>query len=73
MLWASLQEKEKTEELLTEERRLCHEYAQEVANWAEMAQGLGQQIASLKNERDKLEMANRQLLGLLREHNIHIQ
>lgn len=73
MLWASLQEKEKTEELLAEERRLCHEYAQEVANWAEMAQGLGQQVASLKHERDKLEVMNRQLVNLLREHNIYHQ
>jgi len=71
MLWEALQEKEKTEDLLGEERRLSHEYAQEVASWAEMAQVLAQQNVALKQEKEKMERRNQDLVAKLREHNIY--
>lgn len=71
MLYVALQEKEKAEDLLSEERRLSHEYAQEIANWAEMSQALGQQIASLKYDKEIMERKNKQLINILREHNIY--
>jgi hypothetical protein len=71
MLWEALQEKEKTEDLLGEERRLSHEYAQEVASWAEMAQTLAQQNVTLKQEKEKMERRNQDLVAKLREHNIY--
>ena len=70
MLWSALQDKEKVEEQLADERKLSHEYAQEVANWAEVAQDLGQQVAQIKQDKDKMEKRNRELINLLREHNI---
>ena len=48
MLWTSLKEKEKAEELLQDERSLSSEYALEVARWADLAQGLAQEVANLK-------------------------
>jgi hypothetical protein len=71
MLWEALQEKEKTEDLLAEERHLSHEYAQEVASWAEMAQALSQQNLALKQEKERLERRNQDLVAKLRDHNIY--
>lgn len=71
MLWNEIQEKEKTQDLLAEERKLSHEYAQEVASWADMAQGLTAQNSTLKGEKEKLERRNRDLVAKLREHNIY--
>lgn len=71
MLWAALQDKERAEELLGEERALSHEYAQEVASWAEMAQALSQQIVALKQDKEKAERRTKDMLGVLRDHNIY--
>jgi hypothetical protein len=71
MLWEALQEKGKIEDVLAEERRLSHEYAQEVASWAEMAQALSQQNLALKQEKEKLERRNQDLVAKLRDHNIY--
>ena len=70
MLWEALQEKEKLEDQLAEERRLSHEYAKEVASWAEMAQTLSQQSMAIKQDKEKLERRNRDLVAKLRENNI---
>jgi hypothetical protein len=70
MLWEAIQEKEKTEDLLAEERRLSHEYAKEVASWAEMSQALSQQNMTIKQEKEGLERRNRDLMAKLRDHNI---
>jgi len=70
MLWSALQEKERVEDLLAEERRLSHEYAQEVASWAEMSQTLSQQVIALKQEKEKMERRNKDLMAVLREHGI---
>lgn len=70
MLWAAIQDKDKAEELLGQERKLSHDYAQEVAKWAEMSQGLGQQIRDLKKEKEAVEIRNLELIGILRDHNI---
>jgi len=70
MLWMSLQEKERAEEQLQEERRLSHQYAIEVADWAEMAQRMAQQMSSLQREKEVLERRNQELVNVLRQHNI---
>ena len=71
MLWSALQEKERLEEQLAEERRLSHEYAQEVASWAEMAQTLSQQVLALKQDRERIDRRNKDLIDTLRQHNIY--
>jgi hypothetical protein len=71
MLWTIMKEKEKQDELLDEERRLSHEYAQEVAKWAEISQSLTQQVLYLKQEKDQMERKNSNLINILRENNIY--
>ena len=70
MLWTVLKEKERQEELLQEERRLSHDYAQEVAKWAEISQSLTHQVMQLKQEKDKIERKNFDLINILRENNV---
>lgn len=71
MLWAATKEKEKAEEQLQEERRLSYEYAQEVANWAEVSQTLTKQLLVQKQEYEALLDSNRELKNLLRDRNIY--
>ena len=73
MLWVALQEKEKAEEALAEERRLCQEYASEATNWIELAQKQAQEIMALKQETELLQMRNREHIRNLREHNIYYE
>ena len=71
MLWSVMKEKERQDELLDEERRLSHEYAQEVAKWAEVSQKLAQQVGQLKQEKERVERQNRELINVMRENNIY--
>jgi len=71
MLWAALQDKERAEELLGEERALCHEYAQEVASWADMSQTLSQQVLSLKQDKERADRRIKDMLATLRDHGIY--
>lgn len=71
MLWTSLREKDKLEESLQEERRLCQEYANEVANWAEMSKKLSEQLLEAKQRLEDAERRNVDLVRTMREHNIH--
>jgi hypothetical protein len=71
MLWTIMKEKGKQDELLDEERRLSHEYAQEVAKWAEISQSLTQQVLYLKQEKDQMDRKNSNLINILRENNIY--
>lgn len=71
MLWTIMKEKEKQDESLDEERRLSHEYAQEVAKWAEISQSLTQQVLYLKQEKEKTDRKNINLINILRENNIY--
>lgn len=73
MLWTSLKEKEKSDDDLLQERKLCHEYSQEIANWAEMTQQLTKQISLLKQEKDKLMIKNKNMIQIMREHNIYYE
>mmetsp|Transcript_21247 Transcript_21247/g.35606 ORF Transcript_21247/g.35606 Transcript_21247/m.35606 type:complete len:411 (+) Transcript_21247:83-1315(+) len=73
MLWTALQEKDKLSESLAAERKLCHEYAQEVANWAEMSQQLSQQIAALKHEKEQMQLRNHDMARTMRDHNIYYE
>ena len=70
MLWSVMKEKERQDELLDDERRLSHEYAQEMARWAEVSQTLSQQAGELKHEKDRLERQNRELVNVMRKNNI---
>jgi hypothetical protein len=70
MLWVALQEQEKAQELLAEERRVSQEYATELASWAEGSQKLARENAVLRQEKEHLQMRNRDLIRILREHNI---
>lgn len=72
MLWCAVKEKEKAEEMLEEEKKLSHEYAEEVTKWVDIVQNLTQQLNQSKSEYDKLERWNRQLINTLREHNIFV-
>lgn len=70
MLWTVLKEKERHEELLEVERKLSHEYAEEMAKWAEVSESLTQQVSRLKRENEKLERTNCGLIHTLRDNNI---
>ncbi len=70
MLWSVMKEKERQDELLDDERKLSHEYAQEVAKWADVSQKLSLQVGELKHEKDRLERQNRELINVMRENNI---
>lgn len=71
MLWTAMQELEKAEDLLAQERKLSQDYAQEIAKWAEMSQSLTQQTLTLKQDVSSLERRNKDLMEKLREHNIY--
>jgi hypothetical protein len=71
MLWTISQEKDKLEEQLQDERKLSHDYAQEVSIWAEMSQELTKQIMMLKQEKNLLEKRNNDLVNTLKENNIY--
>jgi hypothetical protein len=70
MLRTALQERNKLQECLQEEKTLCHEYAQEISSWAEMCQELSQQKAAMQQQVDKLERRNRDLVSTLKENNV---
>jgi hypothetical protein len=71
MLWTAMQDKARAEEALESEKILSNEYATEVTKWAEISQGMGQQIALLKQEKEAAERRNRDLIETLRKHNIY--
>lgn len=70
MLWVAMQDKKKAEDSLEQERRLSQEYAQEIAQWADMAQQLAGQIKHQKQENQELERRVEELTSILREHRI---
>lgn len=72
MLWLALQDKEKCEELLDQERQLSSEYANEVVNWAELSQNLKEEVHDAHVSNDRLQAENDRLLSLLRENNIYL-
>ena len=72
MLWVAMQEKQKAEDSLEEERRLSQEYAQEIAQWAEMSQQMAVQLRNEKNEKKELERRVEELTTLLRENRIFV-
>ena len=71
MLWTTIKEKDQQTDLLEAERKLSHEYAQEVAKWAELSQELSDKLITASQERDNLESINNELLNVLRTHNIY--
>ena len=73
MLWTALQEKEKAEELLEEERNLSREYAKEVSQWAEMAQKLAQENLALKQAKERGDRRTADMLEKMRHHGLYYQ
>jgi hypothetical protein len=71
MLYKALQERDKFEKSLDDERKLSQEYAQEVANWAELAQDLTQQLSISKQENDRLQQELQHMASILRSYNIY--
>lgn len=71
MLWQALKDKEQAEELLSEERKLSYEYAQEVGNWAEVSQKLTKELLAQRDENERLARDNRDLMDIMREHNLY--
>lgn len=71
MLFKVLQERDKLEKSLEEERKLSQDYAVEVANWAEVAQDLTQQLSREKQDNFKLQQDIQQLTSILRSHHIY--
>ena len=70
--WTALQEKKKIEEQLLEEKKLCEEYAGEVAQWAEMSQVMAQQLHQVKEENRAVNEKNLYLIDILRKNNIFV-
>ncbi len=73
MLWTALQEKEKADELLAEERQLSREYAKEVTQWAEMAQKLSQENLALKQAKERADRRTADMLEKMRTHGLYYQ
>mmetsp|Transcript_16039 Transcript_16039/g.24186 ORF Transcript_16039/g.24186 Transcript_16039/m.24186 type:complete len:457 (+) Transcript_16039:62-1432(+) len=73
MLWMALKDKEKSEEALEQEKKLSSEYANEIAEWAELAHSLKIQLKQSEEEIEDCRMENSRLVELLREHNIYYQ
>lgn len=71
MLWLALQDKEKCEELLDQERQLSAEYASEVVNWADVSQALKEDAYETQCENDRLRAENERLQGILRDNGIY--
>ena len=72
MLWVALQEKKRSEENLVQERKLSQEYAEEVAHWAQLSQGMAGQIAGLKADNETLHRDIEALTTILRNNNIFV-
>jgi len=72
LLWTAIQDKKRSDELLAEERRLSQEYAGEVAQWAELSQGLAHQLHRAKEDGKAAHSQNLYLLDLLRKNNIYV-
>ena len=71
MLWEAVQERDELRRSLREEQELGKEYAEEVARWAEVTQGLSSQLHLLQDQYSSLLEKNKALVSLLREHNIY--
>lgn len=67
----ALQDKLAIEEKLEEEKRLTHEYADEVAHWANIAGTLSEEVAQQKKQVEIFDRRNRDLMDILRKHNLH--
>lgn len=73
MLWVAMQEKKKAEESLEEERKLCQEYALEIAQWADMSQQMATQIRNEKSENEVLQRRVEELMNVLRDNRIFVE
>lgn len=72
MLWVAMQEKKKAEDSLEQERKLSQEYAQEIAQWAEMSQLMASQIRSEKSAKLELEQRVEELTSILHDNRIFV-
>lgn len=72
MLWLALQDKERCEELLEQEKKLSSEYANEVVNWADLSQNLKEKLYDSEMENSRLQTENQRLMELLRQNGVYI-
>ena len=70
LLWEVMCERDQMKDLLGQEKDLCQKYASELADWAELAQGLVAQVADLNMQKKAVEGRNYELMQLLRDNNI---
>ena len=71
MLWEVMQERDELRKSLHEEEELGKEYAEEVAKWAAITQGLSSQLYTLQDQHAAILEKNKAMVNLLREHNIY--
>jgi len=70
LLWEVMCERDQMKGLLGQEKDLCQKYASELADWAELAQGLAAQVTELKVYKKAVEERNDELIQLLHDNNI---
>lgn len=73
MLWIALQETEQAKDALMAEQKLTQGYAEELNNWANMSTQLSNENMILKQEKEQLQRRNRDLINILRQHNIYYE
>lgn len=71
MLWLALQDREKFEEIVNDEKKLSLEYAEEINQWAELTQHLKVQCSELQQNYENVLRENNKLINILRENGIH--
>jgi hypothetical protein len=73
MLWSTLKEKERVEEQLEAERALNERFTQDIAEWAETAQAMKENMDDLKYENKRMQNRIQDLIDVLRANNIHYE
>lgn len=71
MLWLALQDKQRCEDIVNDEKKLSLEYAEEINQWAELTQHLKVQCSELQQNYNNAIQENNKLINLLRENGIH--
>jgi hypothetical protein len=73
MLWVALKEKDEAQEALAKERELSQKYCDELNVFLTDLERVSQDNMRVKDEKDLLQMRNRDLIRILREHNIYYE
>lgn len=73
MLWLALKEKDEAVDALAKEREVAQSYCEELKNFYQDMEQLSGENLRLRQERELLQMRNRDLVRILREHNIYYE